>query len=555
MKFDLRRRATGSPLKDLLIIASLAGGWSAVEDRIGAVDVGPALVAYGLLFLVLSMALLSAARIGNVLIRVLIAAILSVSSIMLSATETVTGEPLTYDGFINLLNSIVFAGDAWQQHGTNIVWAFGPGILLFLGLSLPPSPSSGIPQPAYIAAPLVALGALVGLLAVRGGEGATGLPAAFVPLAYSSLYTYEMAMSSVGPRRDVSIAPPRHRRRHDIVLIVDESVTGDYLDINSAGGVRSGLSGSLPGVSIANFGVAASITNCSIGTNLTLRHGGTRADYRRINATMPAIWRYAKIAGMRTVYIDAQRTGGGLHNLMSGDERRQIDRLVQFDGVPVVDRDMAVADKIISATRNSTSEFILVNKVGAHFPVHDKYPDAYMWYRPALRRGASQDIADTGSRAGFGGSSNDWLRYRNSYRNSVLWSVGAFFDRLLSRADLRNATIIYTSDHGQDLHEGGSAGYDTHCSADPVAQEGRVPLVVIEHSGRGRYWTMGLQANRHRASHYQVFPTLLALMGYDQGTVRATYGPGLAEVASDPATFNALFNARLGREPRWIAIR
>ena len=76
------------------------------------------------------------------------------------------------------------------------------------------------------------------------------------------------------------------------------------------------------------------------------RYGGTRADYRRINATGPSLWAYAHRAGLRTVYIDAQRTGGALHNEMSGAERTEIDEFVQFDRVPVRNRDMAAADRL-----------------------------------------------------------------------------------------------------------------------------------------------------------------------------------------------------------------
>src|SRR5690606_40746790 len=67
----------------------------------------------------------------------------------------------------------------------------------------------------------------------------------------------------------------------DIVLIIDESIAGRYLDINDAAGVRSGLASPPPGITVSNFGIAASITNCSYGSNLTLRYGGTRGDYQR----------------------------------------------------------------------------------------------------------------------------------------------------------------------------------------------------------------------------------------------------------------------------------
>jgi lipid A ethanolaminephosphotransferase len=175
-----------------------------------------------------------------------------------------------------------------------------------------------------------------------------------------------------------------------------------------------------------------------------------------------------------------------------------------------------------------------------------------MRYRPVAGRGHFEGVADTGSRSGFGGSAEDWRRYRNSYRNTLLWNVGGFFDRLFARADLSHATLVYTGDHGQDLHERGNPGLATHCSSDPAPQEGLVPLVVIEGAGRRTLdWERTLAARRDHVSHYGIFPTLLALMGYAETEIRPLYGDTIAAPAPDKLSFNARFNARLGREPDW----
>src|SRR3546814_5774992 len=106
----------------------------------------------------------------------------------------------------------------------------------------------------------------------------------------SDVCSSDLAVSDPArPREDVRLvprpAPDSGTDRGDIVLIVDESIAARYLDINDPAGVRSGLARPPAGVHVANFGVAAAITNCSYGSNMTLRHGGTRAAYRRINAT------------------------------------------------------------------------------------------------------------------------------------------------------------------------------------------------------------------------------------------------------------------------------
>src|SRR3546814_18348660 len=134
-------------------------------------------------------------------------------------------------------------------------------------------------------------------------------------------------------------------------------------------------------------------------------------------------------------------------------------------------------------------------------------PDGFMRHRPALPRGQHEDVSDTGNREGFGGTREDWRRYRNAYRNTLLWNVGAFFDRLFERADLSAATLVYTSDHGQDLHERGNPGLNTHCSSDPVPEEGLVPLVVIEGDGLATIdWQANTVPHPHRAPHSKKFP-------------------------------------------------
>jgi len=551
---DADRQKKGFPLKELLILVYLAAGCLGVAARIASFGASPEMLFYFGLYGLLAISLLLTAYVENNALRCIYALLLFASAVFGQSVEQITDEPLTYDSFINLFNSIGFAGDALDQHMRPMAWAVLGALPLLAGIALKPRRAPALQRRLFSAAPVAGVLVLSAILFVRGGEGATGLPSAFPPLAYSTILLYESETAVSGPVRQVAI-PRRGAVRRDIVLVIDESVSGNYLDLNNPAGVRTGLAGPHPGIDILNYGYAASITNCSVGTNVTLRHGGTRAGYQAINATMPSIWDYARKAGLRTVYIDAQRTRGQLQNLMTEEERRGLDAFVQFDRVPVRDRDMAALSTLAGLLANRSAEFIIINKMGAHFPVQDKYPDSFMRYRPVLARGGYADVGDTGSRAGFGGSPDDWLRYRNSYRNALLWNVGAFFDRLFAHADLSNATLVYTSDHGQDLHERGNPGLDTHCSANPVAEEGLVPLVVIQGSAlRTLDWRRNLESNRNRVSHYQIFPTLLALMGYDPAKVRAIYGDSLVERSRDALTFNTRFNARLGLKPVWKRI-
>ena len=539
-------------LKELLLVLYLLKNYDYYLERLSALGIGIPLLLFGAMFAALVIALFMTAYIRQTLIRHLFAVAMFASAVFFDVYTRVTADYLTYSSFVSLVYSGGFIQEAAYQYRDPLISGLLGGLLLLFGIGLKPRRHLRLPGAVLVAAPLMGVLLLSAVLFVRAGEGARGLPIMYTPLAYLNLFTYEALQNTVGPRESVKLARNEQPVGHDIVLIIDESISGNYLDINAPFGVHSNLKQARPGVDIFNYGYAASIANCSADTNITLRYGGTRADYMRINTTLPSIWQYAKKAGLRTVYIDAQRTGGNLQNLMNDAEKKDIDEFVQFDKTSVLDRDMAAATKLIELLNDGTPQLVVINKVGAHFPVHDKYPDGFMTYRPTLPRGQFVEVADTGKRDGFNGQPDDWMLYRNAYKNTLLWNVGEFFSRLFAQADLSNAVLIYTSDHGQDLHERGNPGLNTHCGGDPVEEEGLVPLVVIQGSDLQTLdWSAQLTANKDRSSHYNIFPTMLQLMGYDLAGVEAVYGKPLNVATADDFTFNYRFNARLGAKPQW----
>ncbi|WP_212624985.1 sulfatase-like hydrolase/transferase [Pseudomonas sp. PP3] len=539
-------------LKDIFIAVYFITHYDYYFGRISAIGISYPLVLFAGMFVVLTVALFMSAYIRQTFIRHFFALGIFGSAVFFDVYSRVTADYLTYSSFVSLVYSGGFIQEALIQYRDAIIWGVLGGLPLLFGIGLKPRRRLPLPGALLVAAPVLGVLLLSAVLFVRAGEGARGLPQMYTPLAYLNLFAYESLHNTVGPREPVGLARVDKAVSHDIVLIIDESISGNYLDINAPFGVHSNLKAPRPGVDIFNYGYAASIANCSADTNITLRYGGTRADYMRINSTMPSIWQYAKKAGLRTVYIDAQRTGGNLQNLMSDTEKRDIDEFVQFDQTSVRERDMAAAAKLIELLNDDKAQLVVMNKVGAHFPVHDKYPDAFMAYRPTLPRGQFVEVADTGERDGFNGQPDDWELYRNAYKNTLLWNVGEFFSRVFAQANLNNALLIYTSDHGQDLHERGNPGLNTHCGGDPVEEEGLVPLVVIQGSGlKTLDWQAQLADNKDRSSHYNIFPTLLQLMGYDLAGVEAVYGKPLNVATGDEFTFNYRFNARLGAKPEW----
>ncbi len=539
-------------IKILLILAYLACDFAVVSERVASLGPSLSLAEFVALYLVFAGSLILAGFIRSPFIRISVAAALAIASVFQQAFVWTTQGPLTYEAFLNMMNATGQTGEALAQHGRVLIEAIPVALLLFAGIALPPRKRWVHPHIA-LAAPFAALALLSSMLYARGGEGSSALPAAFPPLSFAGFLAAEDLIEGSYTRRPVTLPRTRPPAMRDVVLLVDESIASNYLDIDNPHGVPTGLKNPPANVRLYNYGYATSVYNCSAESNVVLRYGGTRQTYLETTRTGPSIWAYAHKAGMRTVYIDGQGDYGHLQDLMTPAERAQIDQFIQFDGVPVRDRDMRIAQVLAQRINNGTPEFIYVNKVGAHFPIQDKFPDSMMRYKPVLPRGETNPLTSwTSDRSDFGGSPADWVLYRNSYRDTLLWNVGEFFHRLFASADMDRATIVYTSDHGQDLHERGDPGKNTHCGGSLVEpEEALVPLMVLEGAGHppALDWSKSLAVHHDGLSHYRIFPTLLALMGYDSKAASPLYGPPMTDPAPDPFTTNVVFNNYLGRKP------
>lgn len=541
-------------IKILLILLYFAKDIDVYIDRLSYFGLSLSGVIYVFFFVLLILSVCIVSLFKNNLLRIAIGSVFFICAISYDSYQRVMLEELDYNAYINMIDAAGAAGEAFVQHGKSYLVSTGYAFLLLIGIVLRPSKWI-IRKPYMKFVPLFSFVLLTLLIFYKGGSGALGLPSVYTPLSYSSLVLYEMSQDEYGAREDVTIPLNGSEIKHDIVYIVDESVVGNYLDINHENGVNTSLTKNYPNIEMINFGYAASVASCSTASNLTLRFGGTREDYKKIIFSKPSIWRYAQNAGLKTIYIDAQRTHGELQNGMTNREHSYIDEHIQFNDVDTVNRDQETALLLAELINNDTNEFIFINKVGLHFPIHDKYPDEYLKYEPALARGNWTGTSDTGLRTGFNGTPEEWVRYRNSYRNTIEWNVGEFFNKLLNKANLNNAVIIYTSDHGQDLHERNNPGNNTHCSANPTMEEGLVPLVIIQgDSLKTLDWERNLSKNKNKSSHYNIFPTVLKIMKYDSIEVTKVYGNALDIETNDDFTFNKFWNARLNREPKWEKI-
>lgn len=404
----------------------------------------------------------------------------------------------------------------------------------FLVVALPPG-LRFVPLQRWISrlalAPVLPVALIAAIIVMYEGGGTTGLPAQFAPLSIGLVSAAKIATAPSHERRAVTWTPGVRKARH-VVMLVDESLRGDYIDWTRGNPYTPELARLRS--RLVDFGPAASAGNCSQYSNALLRFGAARDHLGSSVLTNPTLWQYAKRAGFRTVFIDAQsafnRNPGKLQNFMTTAEAGQIDNLVTMpDGVPAPQLDDRLLDTVIQELRSPGPVFIYANKNGAHFPYDHDYPASETLFRPTMTEQLqAQTRDDIGNRTlanyVLGGPIQGRI---DSYRNAVRWSVDRFFKRLFAEADLTDTVVLFTSDHGQVFNPDRL----THCSVeDPDPREGLVPLfVAASDPALQQRFAVGAKESRDHASHFSIAPTLFELFGYAKPDIAKAYGPSLFE--------------------------
>lgn len=392
-------------------------------------------------------------------------------------------------------------GNAWGEYTRDIVFAIArTAILLGIFLVLRrlwrahPGPASRVS--AHRLAPYVATAAFL----------AFGVAAAVLrppnSVVETSLYVFGLPglLERTPEHAPLAVRPARAPAVDKIVLVVDESITREAYEKVVASRTR--------GLPVLDFGEAASIANCSAPSNALLRWGVERSRVRAPDydpRTNPTIWAYARAAGFSTTLIDGQ-SKGQKQNYLSPGEIAMIGSFVPAAADDRQDTDVRIAQRLNELLRRPGRDFIIAVKNGAHFPYEMNYP----------RSELPVDAPRTAK-----------------YVAAVSHSTGAFFERLARDLPFDRVLLIYTSDHGQDLSKRAM-----HCNPQPAADEYSVPLLAITAS-KPIASTLNAARLYDRASHLNIFPTLLDAFGYDAAWTNETYGSGLSGA---PATYLSFVN-------------
>jgi len=400
-----------------------------------------------------------------------------------------------------VLNEFGFADDAIIEFTPQIIkaCAISTGVLLLLFFLRVPLGGGRIFT-------LLLLGPwLLPIAYLHAAQGGYWSKHFVLPVKVPTMLTYEiMNPLPIMERESVNIKASPQRRTH-IVYLVDESIRGDLLSINNPAELTTlGLMALTSRYHADNYGVVSAAANCSAPSNLLLRTGlrpDQLPDSKGSLFSQANIFQYASKAGFKTYYLDAQVEAARLQNFFTQHEIEKIDEYLPIKSHAQRDEyllDQELADSVIERIQTAEQPlFIYANKVGTHFPYEKTYPE------PA---------AD--------------LDKNEHYRAALGWSVDRFLEHLVTglHASGEAVRVIYTSDHGQGLGEKGSDS--THCLPyKPANVQASVPLLVFTlNDDASQRW----QPRTGGYSHFQIFPTILQMMGYATEDVIERYGVDLS---------------------------
>ena len=470
-------------------------------------------------------AVLAAAFQPNVYLRGFWAFVIAASSAMSWGFYDLSHSEMSVFDILSLWNARHEAGRAGEFYAQHLASA---SIVLVLGLLV-------LFWPAHIAGhakvwlhrlrwfPLVPIALIAGVVFAKSGGGSDAMPWQFRPVSLSSLAGIKIAFLGTAAREPVKWLPAKEHNLGSVVVLVDESVRADYINLSPGNPYTPQFAGLAD--KFVNFGPAASTGNCSSYSNALMRYGVSRQDIVGGVNKNPSLWEYAKLSGYRTVFIDAQAgnisNAGLMQNFMTMQEKSQIDGFYAIRDIPGAEADGKLADIITKELAGGKPVFIYANKNGAHFPYDHAYPAEAGIFHPTMTE-----------------SGVDSVRTRiASYRNAISWSVDKFMGSLFATADLSHATLVYTSDHGQEFQPDSL----THCQVDtPDPRMGLVPLMVYTSDPSLRAQLQdGAKQLKGKTSQFQIAPTLLQFMGYRLEDIATVYDESLLMGSKRAAAFTS----------------
>ena len=311
------------------------------------------------------------------------------------------------------------------------------------------------------------------------------------------------------PREDFTADKIQDRPANNIVLILDESIRGDYLSINNPDiDTTPALAKYFQDYpdNIFNYGIMLSTATTSFASRITLMTALERIPDQNLDEfKKPTIFDAAKANHYRTILINIQ---GDLPDGIFREQDMKKDDEVYLSGSDFRDvagnGDMNAAAFLHKRLAEETGLFVFLEKLGAHVPYQKRYPASdskHNIYTPCLEIDEWYSVPKR-------------REIINSYKNVLRFNIDGFFRHLLGDdpLSLKDCTILYTSDHGQSFMEYGQL--ESHSTT--YLEQALVPFFVFSTDS----WVLDRlkrpQDLKCPLHHMNITPTLRALLCKDE---------------------------------------
>lgn len=339
-------------------------------------------------------------------------------------------------------------------------------------------------------------------------------------------------------REKILIEKKEDPKIKNIVLIIGESVRGDYLSLNNEISYISKATDKLKELelkgNLVNYGQINSIGNCSHISNkflLTSQPKNKESFYE----TNPTFFQYLKNAGYTTHQIDAPHNG--YFNGRKSYDNQYIDTYDSMVKVEKNYRDLESLKFVDNYLNNKNNmNFIYLVQQGVHFPAIESYPKEKSIYN---------------NKAYYINNEKEELLYLSDYLNGLNWSVNEFWKELELMAKKHPDTLfIFTGDHGANLLpkvDNKKSVSISHCVSDftDFSNLYNVPLFLYSEN---KDILKIFKTSNEKRSHKQILPTLLYLSGYAESDIKSIYGPTINEKEENTLFFRMGLNKLESKE-------
>ena len=298
-------------------------------------------------------------------------------------------------------------------------------------------------------------------------------------------------------------APTLDKTDHDkprlTIMIVGETARADHFAYNGYGRDTNRYTAPFQPVyfrDVISCGTATAVSVPCMFSDLSRSDFSSNAAKNRQN-----LLDIAQESGVDVTWIDNNSSCKGMCS------RQRYERIDTDKSNPLCDGDYCFDEILVErltaklAQLSQEDSLIVLHQIGSHGPTYyRRYPDAHRLYAPDCPRSDIQNC-----------SSQELI---NTYDNTIAYS-DYINSKIIELADATHfdATVVYVSDHGESLGDGGVYLHGLPYRFAPEAQT-RVPMWAwTNHHAQGLRNCLAPFTEPTLASHDNVFHTLLGMMG------------------------------------------